>query len=172
MERIELNPMEGRGASLWVRWLGLSVFVVLLDQLTKQTADTLLAYNEPLIVLPMFNFTLRYNTGAAFSFLADGGGWQRWFFTVLALVVSVILIIWLRRLPRAAVWESLGIAMILGGAIGNVIDRVLFGHVIDFIEVHYQHWYWPAFNVADSAITVGVAVLLVDGLLNAKARRR
>lgn len=160
------------GTSIWVRWLGLALVVVALDQITKQVVDAVLTYNEPLVVLPVFNFTLRYNTGAAFSFLADSGGWQRWFFTVLALVVSVVLVIWLRRLPRRAVFESLGIALILGGAVGNVIDRILFGYVIDFLEFHYQHWYWPAFNVADSAITVGVTVLILDSLFQAKQQRR
>lgn len=152
------------------RWLGVAGGVVVLDQITKQLAEATLNYNEPLVLLPVFNLTLRYNTGAAFSFLADEGGWQRWFFIVLALAVSVFLVFWLRRLPRAVVWEALGIALILGGAIGNVIDRLLFGHVIDFIEVHYQHWYWPAFNVADSAITVGVTLLILDSLLNRATR--
>lgn len=153
-----------------LRWLWLSGTVVVLDQITKQLAEALLSYNDPLVLLPVFNLTLRYNTGAAFSFLADGSGWQRWFFVVLALAVSVFLVIWLRRLSRTAVWEALGLALILGGAIGNVIDRLLLGHVIDFIEVHYQHWYWPAFNIADSAITVGVAVLILDGLFGRSNR--
>jgi signal peptidase II len=111
-------------------------------------------------VLPFFNFTLAYNSGAAFSFLADAGGWQRWFFVALALAISAGLVVWLYRL-RANVWgEAVAITLILGGALGNVIDRLWHGHVIDFIDVYYQNWHWPAFNVADSAITVG-AVLLV-----------
>ncbi|GAB4361675.1 MAG: signal peptidase II [Gammaproteobacteria bacterium] len=163
---------EARGTSLWKRWLVVAAAVVLLDQLTKQAADLLLAYNEPLVVMPVFNLTLRYNTGAAFSFLADAGGWQRWFFTLLALLVSAVLVVWLRRLPAGAKWESLGIALILGGAVGNVIDRLLLGHVIDFLEFHYQHWYWPAFNVADSAITVGVTLLILDNLFFSRGRRQ
>lgn len=154
-----------------LRWLWVSVAVVVLDQATKQLAEAMLEYNEPLVLLPVFNLTLRYNTGAAFSFLAESGGWQRWFFVVLALAVSTFLVVWLRRLPRTAAWEALGLTLVLGGALGNVIDRLIFGHVIDFIEVHYRHWYWPAFNVADSAITVGVTVLIVDGLFNRSAER-
>lgn len=155
---------------MFARWLAIACAVVALDQVTKQIAEAALAYNESVALLPVFNFTLRYNTGAAFSFLAEGGGWQRWFFVLLALVVSAFLVHWLRRLPRQAIWEALGIALILGGAIGNLIDRLLFGHVIDFIEVHYQHWYWPAFNIADSAITVGVALLIIDSIWGHRTR--
>ncbi len=171
MESVEQSREEDLRSTLWLRWLGVAGLVVVLDQLTKQIADALLSYNDPLVLLPIFNFTLRYNTGAAFSFLADSGGWQRWFFSVIAVVVSVILVAWLKRLPRTALWEALGISLILGGAIGNLIDRLLFGYVIDFIEFHYQHWYWPAFNVADSAITVGVTVLILDSLFRAKVKR-
>lgn len=172
------TPQTGMTAGWPLRWLGLSAVVMAADQLTKQLVEALLNYNEQLVLLPGFNLTLRYNTGAAFSFLADGGGWQRWFFTALALVVSVFLVVWLRRLPRKARWESLGISLILGGALGNAVDRLLFGHVIDFIEVYlpFLPWRlfnpWPAFNLADSAISVGVAVLLIDSLLNARDENR
>ncbi len=160
-----------------LRWLWLSGAVIALDQLTKQLAEALLNYDQPLVVLSWFHFTLRYNTGAAFSFLAEGSGWQRWFFVLLALAVSAFLGNWLRRLPRGASWEALGLALILGGALGNVIDRVLFAHVIDFIEVYlpFLPWRtfnpWPAFNIADSAISVGVVVLIADNLFNTRAHR-
>jgi signal peptidase II len=143
-----------------LKWLWLSLLVILLDQGTKYLAVNELQLYEPVAVLPFFNFTLAYNSGAAFSFLADAGGWQRWFFVALALAISAGLVVWLYRL-QANVWgEAVAIALILGGALGNVIDRLWHGHVIDFIDVYYQSWHWPAFNVADSAITVG-AVLLV-----------
>ncbi|MFA7541086.1 MAG: signal peptidase II, partial [Lysobacterales bacterium] len=120
---------------------------------------------------PFLNWTLVYNPGAAFSFLSDAGGWQRWFFTVLALVVSGLLVFWLRQTPRRQVWIAIPYALILSGAIGNVIDRLRFGHVVDFIDVHWQGWHWPAFNIADSAICVG-AVMLIAGLLFVPATRR
>lgn len=152
-----------------LRWLWLSAAVVALDQLTKWLAAALLVPNKPLVLLPVFNLTLRYNTGAAFSFLAQGSGWQRWLFVVLAVVVSVFIVLWLRRLAAHAIWEAVSLALILAGAVGNVVDRLWHGYVIDFLEFHYAAYYWPAFNVADSAISIGVAMLLIDGLLR---RRR
>ncbi len=142
------------------RWLWLSALVVVLDQLSKWLAQHYLQLHQPVPVTPMFNLTLMYNTGAAFSFLSDAGGWQRWFFTALAMVVSIVLIVWLRRLPSGERGQALGLSLIIGGAIGNLIDRLLLGHVVDFIQVYYDVYYWPAFNLADSAITVG-AVLLI-----------
>ncbi len=145
-------------------WLGLALIVIILDQASKQAAESLLHYQIPVPVLPSFNWFLSYNTGAAFSFLSDAGGWQRWFFTLMALAVSVGITIWLSRLPAERRWEALSLSLILGGAIGNVIDRILLGHVIDFIQVFYERWYFPTFNVADSAITVGVTILIADSL--------
>lgn len=147
-----------------LKWLWLSLFVILLDQGTKYLALSQLPLYQPVSVLPFFNFTLVYNTGAAFSFLADAGGWQQWFFLGLALVVSIGLVFWLRRLSSNAPWEAFAVALILGGALGNVIDRIWHGYVIDFIDLYYQGWHWPAFNIADSAITVGVVLLVVQGL--------
>lgn len=147
-----------------LKWLWLSLFVVVLDQLTKYLADSLLNWGQPVPVLPFFNLTLLYNTGAAFSFLSDAGGWQRWFFVLLALGVSGVLVHWLRRLPRGQLRLALSLSLILGGAIGNVIDRVWLGHVVDFIQLYYRDWYWPAFNLADSAITIGAVLLVWDGL--------
>ena len=147
-----------------LKWLWLSLVVVLLDQATKYLADSLLDWGQPVPVLPFFNLTLLYNTGAAFSFLSDAGGWQRWFFILLALGVSGVLVHWLRRLPAGQLRMALALALILGGALGNVIDRIWFGHVIDFIQLYYRDWYWPAFNLADSAITVGAVLLIWDAL--------
>ncbi|MCG8015177.1 MAG: signal peptidase II [Candidatus Thiodiazotropha sp. 'RUGA'] len=153
-----------------INWLWLSFVVILLDQLTKQMADRMLTLYEPVYVLPIFDLTLLYNKGAAFSFLSDQGGWQRWFFTVLAIVVTTVLTVWLWRLKQQEKWVAVSLSLIIGGAIGNVIDRILFGHVIDFLHFHYQQHYWPAFNVADSAITLGVGIMLYDALVLAKRR--
>ncbi|MCG7868334.1 MAG: signal peptidase II [gamma proteobacterium symbiont of Stewartia floridana] len=153
-----------------INWLWLSFVVILLDQLTKQMADRMLTLYEPVYVLPIFDLTLLYNKGAAFSFLSDQGGWQRWFFTVLAIVVTTVLTVWLWRLKQQEKWVAVSLSLIIGGAIGNVIDRILFGHVIDFLHFHYQQHYWPAFNIADSAITLGVGIMLYDALVLAKRR--
>lgn len=149
------------------RWIWLSILVVVLDQITKYLAETWLVMHQPVPVLPFFNWMLTYNTGAAFSFLAGAGGWQRWFFVVLSTIVSLGLMVWLYRLRPAERWLATALALILGGAIGNLIDRLWLGQVIDFIQLYYDRWYWPAFNLADSAITVG-AVLLVAETLFAK----
>ncbi len=147
------------------RWWWLSALVIALDQATKLLAETLLEMHQPVPVLPSFNLMLTYNTGAAFSFLADAGGWQRWFFLGLGMAVSIGLIAWLWRLKPAEKRLALALALILGGAVGNLIDRAWLGQVIDFIQLYYDRWYWPAFNLADSAITVGAGLLVVDSLL-------
>ncbi|MCU7886243.1 MAG: signal peptidase II [Candidatus Thiodiazotropha sp. (ex Lucinoma annulata)] len=153
-----------------IRWLWLSLMVILLDQASKQFAESMLTLYESVTVLPFFDLTLLYNKGAAFSFLSDQGGWQRWFFIILAIGVTIVLIGWLWRLKREEQWIAVALSLIIGGAIGNVIDRILFGQVIDFLHFHYQGHYFPAFNVADSAITVGVAIMLYDALVLAKKR--
>lgn len=147
-----------------LKYLWISILVIALDQITKYIASSQLDYAVPVSVIPMFNFTLLHNTGAAFSFLSDAGGWQRWFFVVLALAISVVLFVWLLRLKPHEKWIAVSLALILGGAIGNVIDRSLYGYVIDFLDVYYDTWHWPAFNIADSAITVGAVVLILEGL--------
>lgn len=147
-----------------LKWLWLSVVVIVLDQLTKVGAETWLRFHDPVPVTPFFNLMLSYNPGAAFSFLSDAGGWQRWFFVVLALLVSAVIVLWLRRLPAAQRWTAAALALVVGGAIGNVIDRLVYGHVVDFLDFYIGHWHWPTFNIADSAISVGVAILLIDGL--------
>lgn len=152
-------------------WLLLSALVIWLDWETKQLASTHLELYRPSNLFPGFNFTLAHNYGAAFSFLSTAGGWQRWFFIVLASVVSVVLLVWILRLKRSEWLTSMGLCLVLGGAIGNVIDRVRLGYVVDFIDVYYQNWHFPAFNVADSAITCGVILLILDTLLQMKAEK-
>lgn len=144
------------------KWFGISALIIVLDQITKYVASHMLIMHEPVAILPFFNFTLMHNTGAAFSFLADQGGWQRWFFAVLALGVSVVLAVWLTRLKAHETWLALALSLVLGGAIGNLIDRVYYGYVIDFIDVYYNASHWPAFNIADSAISIGAVMLVID----------
>ncbi len=148
----------------WV-WLGVTALVILFDWHTKQLATELLELYRPQEVFSWLNMTLAHNYGAAFSFLSDAGGWQRWFFIVLASGVSLVLLVWLLRLPRKEWLTGLGLALILGGAIGNLVDRIQLGYVVDFVDVYYKNWHYPAFNVADSAITCGVVLLLVDVFL-------
>jgi signal peptidase II len=147
-----------------LRWLWLSALIVAADQTSKWLAVQHLAPHQPLPAVPGFNLTLVYNTGAAFSFLSDASGWQRWFFALLAALVSTFIVFWLSRLPRAQRWLGCALALILGGALGNLWDRLALGHVIDFIDLYYRDWHWPAFNVADSAISVGAVMLLIDAL--------
>lgn len=143
-----------------LKWFGISATIVVLDQITKQLAVNSLQLYERISVMPFFNITLAYNEGAAFSFLADAGGWQRWFFVVLTLIISTILIIWLTKTDNKL--EQWAISLVLGGAIGNnLIDRPLFGHVIDFLDVYYKTHHWPAFNIADMAISGGVVLLIL-----------
>jgi len=143
-------------------WLWLSVVVIVLDQATKFLATRFLDLYERVEVLPVLDFTLLHNTGAAFSMLAGASGWQRWFFIGLAGVVSVMLTVWIWRIPRGEKLLPLSLALILGGAIGNVIDRIWHGYVVDFIHAHWGDAYFPAFNIADSAITIGAALLILD----------
>lgn len=147
-------------------YFALSALVIVLDQITKWLADTQLTMHEQNPVMPFFNLTLMYNYGAAFSFLSDAGGWQRWFFTIIAAVISVVLIVWITRLKPHEKWLGIGLGLILGGAIGNLIDRVRFGYVVDFIQ-WFANWkgdtlYWPAFNIADAAIFTGTALFLLS----------
>ena len=151
-------------------WLGVTALVIALDWVTKQRVSEALELYRPVEVFSWLNITLAHNYGAAFSFLSDAGGWQRWFFIVLATAVSLLLLVWLLRLPREEWRTGLGLALVLGGAIGNLIDRVNLGYVVDFVDVHFGGWHYPAFNVADSAITCGVILLLLDALLLARGR--
>lgn len=144
------------------KWLWISGAVILLDRISKELASRMLELYRPVPVVPSFNLTLMHNQGAAFSFLSDAGGWQRWFFTIVAVAVSAGLVFWMRRLERSQRWLAIAFALIIGGALGNVWDRVSLGFVVDFIEVYYGAWHWPAFNVADSAISVGAVMVLID----------
>ena len=151
-------------------WLWLSVLVIALDQASKHWFEHNLSLYEQIVIIPdLFSWTLAYNKGAAFSFLADQGGWQRWFFALVALVASGVLLVWLKRLQRHERLLAAGLALVLGGALGNLYDRVVLGHVVDFILVHWQdRWFFPAFNLADSAITVGASILILDMIVNKK----
>jgi len=155
------------------RGLPLALGIVVLDQFTKGIIlDHFVPY-ESVRVLPVLNLTLMYNTGAAFSFLAAADGWQRWVFLVLALGIGAAIVAWLRKLQARSQWLlACGLALILGGALGNAVDRVKLGHVVDFIHVHWHAAYFPAFNVADSSITVGAALLLLDALLENRRKRQ
>lgn len=151
-----------------LKWLWLSGIVIVLDQATKYLASTQLQFHVPVAVMPSFNWFLAHNTGAAFSFLSDAGGWQRWFFIGLAALVALVIVSWLRKLEGWQTWLAAALALILGGAIGNVIDRIYHGYVIDFIQWYYASYYLPAFNIADAAISVGAAILIIDGLFGSK----
>jgi signal peptidase II len=148
--------------------LWLSGLVVVLDQVTKFWIMATFEEYEVLVIWPVFNLTLVYNTGAAFSFLSDAGGWQRGFFIVIGIVVSVVMVVWLGRLHAHERLTGYGLALVIGGAVGNLIDRIWLGKVVDFLQWHWEQWYWPSFNLADSAITLGVILLLLDGLLSAR----
>jgi len=154
-----------------IRLLWLSGLVVLLDQASKFWIMATFDEFEVLTVLPVFNLTLVYNTGAAFSFLSDAGGWQRWFFISVASVMTAVMVIWLRQLGAHERLTGIGLALVIGGAVGNLIDRVWLGKVVDFLQWHWQQWYWPSFNLADSAITLGVVLLLLDGILGWRRER-
>jgi len=153
------------------RWLWLSMLVIVLDQATKWLAAAMLDPYRPLPLVPLLNLTLMYNEGAAFSFLADAGGWQRWFFACFAILMSVMLVIWLLRLGAREHLMAAALSLVVGGAVGNLIDRVLTGRVVDFIDLYVGDWHWPAFNVADSAITLGVVLLLLGNLLEGRGRQ-
>lgn len=144
------------------RWLLLSAIVLILDQLSKIGISNSMGIHQSIELIAYFQLTYVQNTGAAFSLLSDAGGWQRWFFVGLASSVSIVIGIWLTRLPNSATWEAAGLALVLGGAVGNLIDRLIHGYVIDFLDVYYNTWHFPAFNIADSAITIGVGILLLD----------
>lgn len=153
-------------------WLWLSAVLIAFDQVTKYWAESALAPYQPVPVLPFLNWTLVFNPGAAFSFLSDAGGWQRWLFTALAIGVSGLLVYWLRQTPRSQRLVGIAYALILAGAIGNVIDRIRYGHVVDFIDVHWRGWHFPAFNIADAAITLGAVALIASLLFPQRAAAR
>jgi signal peptidase II len=170
-----------------LKWLWLSAAVVVLDQGSKYLASQLLDLYQSVEFIPLLQFTLLHNKGAAFSFLSSAGGWQRWLFTLLALFVSGVIVAWLRRLSAQERLQAAGLALILGGALGNVIDRIVLGYVVDFLDFYYPaeqclplfskvmspvaQCHWPAFNIADSSIFVGVVILIIDSLRSSLKHR-
>ena len=163
------DTVTGRPATRWLAW---SIFIIVVDQVTKFYIVGNLVYRQRIEIFSLLDITRLHNTGAAWSLLADAGGWQRWFFVSLGLAVSALIVVWLTRLrvPDERML-AIGLASILGGALGNVIDRFVHGHVIDFIHAHYGPHYWPAFNVADMAITLGAALLILDTFLASRRRK-
>jgi len=151
-----------------LKWLWISVVVLALDQVTKSVAVDQLQLYQSVGVFDGLNLTLMHNVGAAFSFLSDASGWQRWLFTTISVVVSAAIIVWIKRLPKDQRLTAIALALILGGALGNLWDRVIFGYVIDFIDVYYESHHWPAFNIADSAISVGAALLIFEWIVAAR----
>jgi signal peptidase II len=158
-----------RGAS---NWLWLSFFVVVIDQATKALVVGLVKMQNAIQLLPILDIVYLENTGAAFSILAQASGWQRWFFILLALAVSLALMIWLRRIRADQTILAVGLALVLGGALGNVFDRVIHGFVVDFIYFHWRSWYFPAFNIADTAISIGAGCLLIDAFRESGHEKR
>ena len=159
-----------------MKWLWLSALTIVLDQLTKYYAEAELLLHRPVAIFPGFNFTLMYNKGAAFSFLSEAGGWQRLFFVTLSTVISIFLLFWLKQITQDEKQKDnqllqIAIASILGGAIGNLIDRARTGEVVDFIQVYYSSYYFPAFNIADSAITLGAGLLILDMFLETRRNK-
>ena len=149
-----------------LRWIWLAIIMLIVDQVTKQAVVALMDYRQSIAVIPFFNLTYVHNPGAAFSFLADQGGWQRWFFTAIATIVSVLLVVWMAKTPKQDKLISISFALILSGAVGNLIDRVMFGYVIDFLDFYVGNKHWPAFNIADSAIFVGAGLMIIDAFKN------
>lgn len=147
------------------------VLVTLLDQVSKLWIDGTLALYERIPITSFFNITKAYNSGAAFSFLSEAGGWQRWFLTIVSAVISIVLVGWLWRMPARERWLGVAFALVLGGALGNLIDRVLYGHVVDSIQVYWRDWYFPTFNAADIGITCGAAILIVLSLFEKPEER-
>jgi len=150
-----------------LKWLSLSTLVIVADLVSKYFASAYLEYAVPVAVMPSFNLTLLHNTGAAFSFLATESGWQRWFFAGLASIVSIALVKWLTTLQKEP-WVAMSVALILGGALGNLYDRITLGYVVDFLHFYWNDYHFPAFNIADSAITVGAGAMIIDVFKNSK----
>jgi signal peptidase II len=155
-----------------LKWLSLSLLAIVLDQGSKLLVDSTMQLYQSIPLLPFFKLTYLHNTGAAFSFLSEAGGWQRWFFAGLALVISMVIAIWISRLQKHETLLAVALSLILGGAVGNLIDRLAYGYVIDFLDVYYGTWHWPAFNIADSAITLGVVLMLAESFGFGKAKEQ
>jgi signal peptidase II len=157
--------LKGRSGLIW---LVLSIFLLALDQVSKWVVSTEMSLYQTIDILPVFNFTYVHNYGAAFSFLSEAGGWQKYFFSTIAVTISVLLIYWLKKLPATNKLLCSAYALVLAGAIGNLIDRLVHGYVIDFLHVYYQQYDFPVFNIADVAISIGAALLLLDAFFEQK----
>jgi len=145
-----------------LKWLGLSLLILVLDQVSKLWVIAHFHLYESVEILPSVNLTYVHNMGAAFSFLSSAGGWQRWFFVAIAIIAVIVIVVWLSRLKPNEKWMAVTLSLILGGAVGNLYDRISYGYVVDFIDVYYGSHHWPVFNVADSAISIGVLMMLID----------
>lgn len=156
------NRFSSKNSSI-IPWLGVAAIIILLDQVTKVAITKMLTYGQSIRVTSFFNLVLAYNKGAAFSFLASESGWQRWVFTAISIAATFFLLFLLKRHAGQRLF-CLSLALIMGGAVGNLIDRVMYGHVIDFLDFYVRNWHWPAFNVADSAITIGAGLFILDEL--------
>ena len=154
-----------------LRWLWLTLVILVIDQVNKYWVAASFDYRETLSVLPFFNLTYVHNPGAAFSFLAGQGGWQRWFFTAIATVASVVFLVWMAKTPKHERLLSIAFALILSGAVGNLIDRVLLGYVIDFLDFHWAGYHFAAFNIADSAIFIGAALMILESFTSKEANK-
>lgn len=152
-----------------LRWIWLSIIIIILDQFSKYYVSYNMYLGESIKVIPFLNLTLAHNRGSAFSFLDQAGGWQLWFFTGVAVLICVVIGYWLSKLPRQQHWTACALSLIFGGALGNVFDRMLHGYVIDFIDFYIGNWHWPIFNVADSAIVIGVLMLILEALRKKKS---
>lgn len=162
-----MQVFKQTGWHLW--WL--IILVLLVDQISKQVVIANMQLFDSIDLLPFFNLTYVRNYGAAFSFLSDAGGWQRWFFTIIAVVISAVLTVWLARNSKSQLKLNLALSLVLAGAIGNLIDRSVYGYVIDFLHLYYQNWHYPAFNIADSAICIGAALLIWDSFSSEEAKK-
>lgn len=162
-----MTLFKDTGWRLW--WLMLLVLIA--DQVSKQVVIANMQLFDSIELLPFFNFTYVRNYGAAFSFLSDAGGWQRWFFTLIAVVISCVLAVWLARNNRVQLKLNLALSLVLAGAVGNLIDRSIYGYVIDFFHLYYQDWHYPAFNIADSAICIGAALLVWDSFSDNEVKK-
>jgi signal peptidase II len=163
MSMAMVNNACMRNSSLKLLWI--SALVVVLDQIAKQVAQASLPLHQLVDVMPGFDWYLTYNKGAAFSFLADAGGWQRWFFTITTIIISAIILFWIKQVPKQEKITAVSLCLILGGAIGNLIDRIYLGYVIDYIQVWLGNYPWPAFNIADAAISVGATILILSSFI-------
>ena len=163
---MRLTPLKKLFNDTGLRWLWLTLLCLIIDQVSKHWVAGTFDYRETLSVLPFFNLTYVHNPGAAFSFLADQGGWQRWFFTAIAAIASIVFLVWMAKTPKQQRLLSISFALILSGAVGNLIDRVLFGYVIDFLDFHWAGFHFAAFNIADSVIFIGAALMIFESFTN------